>query len=151
MYLRALPIHKCTRKAAEKLPAVSRGELIQTIPKLIHVIIEHCFLQGSLVISVNGVSVRVGVVLPSAGPREGAGRLGVQEGGLVIQSHPSTFHNVTAPTDITTRESKATIPRHLGESEKKRVCSKFYGNCSIFGVHPPIQKGTKLLTCIIYT
>lgn len=137
-------VHQC-------LQCYCRGERIQTIPELIHVIIKHCFLQGSLVVSVNGVSVRVGVVLPSTGPRKGAGRLRVQEGGFVIQSHPATFHHVTASADIATRESKATIPRHLGELNRgKKVHSKFYGNCSIFGVHSPTAKSTDLLVLFIH-
>lgn len=38
-----------------------------------------------------------------------------------------------------------------GSSRQKKVCSKIYGNCSIFGVHPPTGRGIELFTCIIYT
>lgn len=69
----------------------------QTISELLHVIVKHGLLQGGLVIGVDGVRVGIGVVLPCARPWEGSWRLGVEEGGLVVQSCPASLPFTASP------------------------------------------------------
>lgn len=81
----------------------------QTISKLLHVVVKHGLLQGCLVIGVDGVRVGVQVVVACPRPWEGARRLGVEQGRLVVQSCSASFHHITAEG----RGRNSTIPGYL--------------------------------------
>lgn len=88
----------------------------QTVSQLLHVIVEHGLLQGRLVVGADGVRVGVGAVVPRPWPREGTRGLGVEEGGLVVQSRPASFHCVAAAPALSGGGGDATIAGHLGHS-----------------------------------
>lgn len=85
----------------------------QTISKLFHVIVKYGLLQGCLVIGVDGVRVGIWSVVSHPRPWEGTWRLGVEEGGLVVQSCPASFHHITPSPTLSGRRGNPTISGHL--------------------------------------
>lgn len=101
---------------ARGCPAGARSRARLTISQLLHVVVKHGLLQGGLVIGADGVRVGVGAVVPRPRPREGARGLRVEEGGLVVQSRPASFHHLAAAPALGRRGGDATITGHLGQS-----------------------------------
>lgn len=65
-----------------------------TVAELLHVVVKHGLLQGSLIVSADGVAVSVRGELAPAWPGEGARRRCVKQRGLVVQGGATTFHHV---------------------------------------------------------
>lgn len=91
---------------------------------MLHVVVEHGLLQGCLVIGADGVRVGVGAVVPRPWPWEGARGLGVEEGSLVVQSCPASFHHLAATPALGGRGGDATVTGHLGHSTLSVPLSK---------------------------
>lgn len=91
---------------------------------MLHVVVEHGLLQGCLVIGADGVRIGVGAVVPRPWPWEGARGLGVEEGSLVVQSRPASFHHLAATPALGGKGGGATVTGHLGHSTPSAPLSK---------------------------